>query len=62
MSTTGTWLTDTGKIIDSHHEGNITSIDIRCRSDGITLTHIPEVVGPQAGLAAAALGITILFG
>ena len=57
----GTWLSDTGKIIDYHHEGNINSIYIRCRSDGITLTDIPEVVRPQVRPAAAALGITVLF-
>ena len=62
MSTTGSGLTDTGEVIDYRHEGNINSIDIRCRSDGITFTDIPEVVGPQARLAAVALGITALYG
>lgn len=62
MFITGTRLTDTGKVIDYRHEGNINSIDIRCLSGGITLTDIPEVVRPQAGLAAAALGVADLFG
>ena len=62
MSTTGTWLSDKGKIIDCRHEGNINCIDIRCLSGGITLTGIPEVVGPQARLAVVALGIPVLFG
>ena len=42
----GTWLADTGEIIDYHHEGNINSIDIRCRSGDSTLTGIPEVAHP----------------
>ena len=62
MSTTGSELTDTGKVIDYRHEGNINSIDIRCRSGGITLTDIAEVVGAQVRLAAAVLGVADLCG
>ena len=43
-------------------QGNINSIDIRCRSGGITLTDIPEVVRPQVRLTAVALDITALYG
>lgn len=58
----GTRLTDTGKVIDYCHEGYINSIDSRRRSGGTTITNIPEVAHHQIGLAAAALGNTILFG
>ena len=61
-STTATRLTETGEIINCHHEGNGNYIDILCRSGGSTLTDIPEVAHHQVGLAAAALGITVLFG